>query len=73
MHRYPLEQYVVYIHWDDLHTSPPIGPFNGITEARKWMTAWRKKAREGRWPRRFKRLSVSILHTPDRGMSWSIG
>lgn len=63
-----LSQYVIYIHWDNDHISPPIGPFNGISKADKFATEWRKRFKQRRPQRDVPRITKSILHAPYEGM-----
>lgn len=61
--------YVVYIQWDDTHTSPPIGPFFYLTE----MELFKRKARAELRRRGINvngRVRSEYLASPERAESW---
>lgn len=71
------DQYVVYIHWDAEHESPPLGPFENVTAAKKWVTEFRKtwNKQQMRKPMHERRnppkTTTRILRDPAAGISWA--
>jgi hypothetical protein len=69
-----MEEYMAYVVWEQerpgvhVFTSPSVGPFLGITEARAWAKKFRAEARAN--GRTFKRVKFQKHYTPDQAMSW---
>jgi len=68
-------EFVVFIHWDDNHVSPAIGPFKTHTMTKAFMRDFRKswKAKNDRRPVTGKpcpRLSATRIVTPEEGAAW---
>lgn len=60
--------YIITIHWDESHTSPPIGPYTRA-EAGREATAIRKKLRMvGRY--RQGCVQVTVLRPPGAWRGW---
>lgn len=60
------ERYVVYVQWDRDHTSPPIGPFEGITETEEARARIRKTLRAN--GHRNPDVRAVVLH--EEGVEW---
>lgn len=67
----PGDLHVIYIKWDDTHTSPPIGPFVGYAESQKVATRIRKALRRNGKPWQ-NRVSTVSVRPPEVAMSWYV-
>lgn len=63
------DQAILYVEWDDGHTSPPVGPYRNITEANKDATAMRKALKANGHP--FRRVRTGYLRSRAEAWSWN--
>ena len=65
-----IDQAYIEVEWDTAHTSPAIGPYRNITEARRDAAVVRRLLREN--GRSFRRVHVHYLRNPAWMWAWDV-